>query len=123
MGTGRLFASLAACVALTATIGAPASEAWAQGDQTNFYAVPDPLPKAKPGSLIRAVRIDAPDGANAWRVLYHSTAVDGHDVAVSGVVVAPTEKAPKSGRPVVSWAHGTTGDAAICAPSNKPAVA
>jgi alpha-beta hydrolase superfamily lysophospholipase len=123
MARSRFLASLATCVALIAAIAAPASEASAQGDQTNFYAVPDPLPKAKPGSLIRAVRIDAPDGANAWRVLYHSTAVDGRDIAVSGVVVAPTGKKPLAGRPVVSWAHGTTGDADICAPSKNPDVA
>jgi len=119
---GRFLASFA-CIALIAAIAGPASQAAAQGDQTNFYAVPDPLPQAKPGSLIRSVRINAPDGANAWRVLYHSTAVDGRDIAVSGVVVAPTGKPPRAGRPVVSWAHGTTGVADVCAPSKNPAIA
>jgi alpha-beta hydrolase superfamily lysophospholipase len=101
--------------------GAPA--AGAPASQIDFYAVPDPLPKATPGSLIRAVRIAAPEGARAWRILYHSTAVDGHDVAVSGVVVAPAGAPPKRGRPIVSWAHGTTGLADVCAPSMRPTAA
>lgn len=88
-------------------------------DATDFYAVPDPLPAAKPGSLIRAARVEAPDGAKAWRVLYHSRAVDGRDIAVSGIVVAPDGRPPKGGRPVVSWAHGTTGIADACAPSKR----
>jgi pimeloyl-ACP methyl ester carboxylesterase len=50
-------------------------------------------------------------------VLYHSRAVDGRDIAVSGVVVVPTGAAPKGGRPVVTWAHGTTGLGDQCAPS------
>ena len=35
--------------------------------------------------------------------------------AVSGVVVVPTGATPKGGRPVVTWAHGTTGVADQCA--------
>ncbi|HEX9505729.1 MAG TPA: lipase family protein [Acidimicrobiia bacterium] len=56
-------------------------------------------------------------GARAWKVLYHSRAVDGRDIAVSGVVVAPTGTPPAGGRPVISWAHGTHGIADQCAPS------
>ncbi len=43
-------------------------------------------------------------------------AVDGRDIAVSGVVVVPTSATPKAGRPVVTWAHGTTGMGDQCAP-------
>lgn len=82
-----------------------------------FYVPPDPLPKAKPGTLIRAQPVTAPDGANGWRVLYHSRSVAGRDIAVSGVVYAPQGRAPKGGRPVVSWAHGGAGIADACAPS------
>ena len=46
--------------------------------------------KAKPGTIIRSTPIaDVPAGARAWKILYHSRAVDGKDIAVSGVVVAP----------------------------------
>jgi len=114
--------ALASVLALSGSaLAVPAGSG--SGNTTDFYAVPDPLPAAKPGSLIRAARIAAPDGAKAWRVLYHSRAVDGRDIAVSGIVVAPTGKAPKSGRPVVSWAHGTTGIADVCAPSKNPTIA
>jgi hypothetical protein len=38
-------------------------------------------------------------------------------VAVSGSVAVPTGKPPKGGWPVITWAHGTTGVADVCAPS------
>lgn len=38
---------------------------------------------------------------------------------MSGIVVAPKGAAPKGGRPVVAWAHGTTGLADACAPSKQ----
>jgi alpha-beta hydrolase superfamily lysophospholipase len=122
----RRFAAVVLALGLAPALilGALAMPAAAgSADTTDFYAVPDPLPAAKPGSLIRAARIEAPAGARAWRVLYHSTAVDGRDIAVSGIVVAPTGRAPKGGRTVVSWAHGTTGVADVCAPSKNPAAA
>lgn len=91
--------------------------------RSDFYSVPDPLPSAPPGTIIRSEHIAAPAGATAWRVLYHSQSVDGRDIAVSGIVVAPDGKAPKRGRPVVAWAHGTTGLADSCAPSKAGDVA
>jgi acetyl esterase/lipase len=59
----------------------------------------------------------APTGSKAWKILYVSTGVDGRSVEVSGVVVAPDLPNPLAGRPVVAWAHGTTGVADDCAPS------
>jgi alpha-beta hydrolase superfamily lysophospholipase len=86
-----------------------------------FYAVPDPLPPAPPGALVRATPIAGlpvlPD-SRAWAVLYHSRDFDGHDLAVSGIVVAPPGPAPPGGRPVVAWGHGSVGLADRCAPSH-----
>lgn len=82
-----------------------------------FYDPPRPLPAGEPGDLIWAQPVDAPAGARAWRVLYLSEAVDGAPIAVSGVVAAPDAPAPAEGRPVMTWAHGTTGTADGCAPS------
>jgi dipeptidyl aminopeptidase/acylaminoacyl peptidase len=76
-----------------------------------------------PGTLIRKTPIAAPAGAEAWRVTYRSEAVDGRAVTVSGVVVAPDGPAPKGGRVVVTWAHGTTGIADRCAPSRAAGAA
>jgi hypothetical protein len=84
-----------------------------------FYVPPDPLPPGEPGTLIWAAPFKAVPGAQAWKVLYHSRALDGSDIAVSGVVVAPTDAAPAGGRPVISWAHGTHGIADQCAPSRR----
>jgi hypothetical protein len=88
-----------------------------------FYVPPHPLKHAKPGTIIRSTPITAPAGAHAWKILYHSRAVDGHDIAVSGVVVAPTGPAPRGGRTVVTWAHGGGGLADSCAPSKQPDIA
>jgi len=50
-------------------------------------------------------------------VLYHSQTLAGQDTAVSGTVSIPRGQPPPGGWPVLSWAHGTTGVADICAPS------
>src|SRR3954468_25091724 len=50
-------------------------------------------------------------------VKYRSVGVDGKPIAVSGVVSVPKGKAPKKGWPVISYDHGTTGIADVCAPS------
>ena len=72
----------------------------------------------KPGDLIRSESIASPlPGAAAWKILYASTGLDGGTIDVSGVVIAPTRPAPVQGRPVVAWAHPTTGVARNCAPS------
>lgn len=97
--------------ATTTTTGVPTGDA--------FYRPPVPLPRGKPGTVIRAEPIPAPPGASAWRVLAHSRDPQGRNVAVSGFVVAPAGPAPSPRRPVVAWAHGTTGLADGCAPSRS----
>ena len=85
----------------------------------DVYAVPDPLPPAPPGTPIWAERVAAPEGAVAWRVLYHSRSIHDEDIAVSGLVVAPDRQPPPGGFPVIAYAHGTTGLADSCAPSRR----
>jgi pimeloyl-ACP methyl ester carboxylesterase len=91
--------------------------------RADFYDPPSPLVKRPAGTIIRSEPIDAPAGAKAWKILYHSRSVDGRDIAVSGVVVAPDGVAPKGGRTVVTWAHGTSGLADQCAPSKAATAA
>ncbi|GGE90684.1 alpha/beta fold hydrolase [Mycetocola zhadangensis] len=82
-----------------------------------FYTVPNSLPAGSPGEIVRSERVvGAPPGAEAWRVLYHSSDEQGADTIVSGTVVAPTANTTGE-RTVVSWAHPTTGTAPRCAPS------
>lgn len=83
-----------------------------------FYATPSPIPSSPPGTIVRSETMAAPfDGSQAWRVMYTSTSFDGSAIVVTGTVVAPTGPAPAGGRPVVSWAHPTTGIVDACAPS------
>jgi hypothetical protein len=87
---------------------------------TSFYDPPVPLPAAAAGTLIRSQRFEGyqlPAGASAVRILYHSRALSGADVAASGVVLIPAGTAPAGGWPVIAWAHGTSGVARRCAPS------
>lgn len=88
-----------------------------------FYRGPDPRPRQAPGTLVWSSAIDAPPGARAWKVLYHSESLRGKDIVVSGVVVVPDGSKPAAGRPVVTYAHGTTGTADRCAPSKLPTAA
>jgi pimeloyl-ACP methyl ester carboxylesterase len=82
-----------------------------------FYSVPG-RPTGAPGDVIRHEPIPgAPAGAQAYKVLYISTGLDGQPIAVSGIVIIPTVPAPRGGWDVVAWAHPTTGVAVQCAPS------
>ena len=87
--------------------------------QTKFYSVTDiDLSSYANGALIRSEPIDgAPDGATAYRVLYKSEGLQGEPIAISGVVIVPAGPAPANGRPIVAWAHPTTGVVPKCAPS------
>jgi acetyl esterase/lipase len=83
-----------------------------------FYATPSSFPTDKPGTIVRAEPMTAPQpNSQAWLVMYTSTSETGQPIVVTGMVIAPTGPAPKGGRPVVSWAHPTTGIVDACAPS------
>jgi predicted esterase len=90
-----------------------------------FYTPPSPLPPAAHGDVIWARPITTaaalPSAAANTLVLYHTVGADGRDRAVSGTVAMPKGTPPAGGWPVISWAHGTTGDAPQCAPSLVPA--
>jgi pimeloyl-ACP methyl ester carboxylesterase len=86
--------------------------------QTPFYDAPTQEIAGPPGTLIRSEPMGfAPAGAQAYRVLYRSTGMHGEPIAVSGVIIVPPGPAPASGRPIVAWAHPTTGVVPHCAPS------
>ena len=86
--------------------------------QTPFYHATAQELAGPPGSLIRSEpMMFAPAGAQAYRVLYRSVGMRGEPIAVSGVIVVPPGPAPAGGRPIVAWAHPTTGVVPHCAPS------
>lgn len=118
---GCAFVALAACSALPGGAEhAPVAEAPAG---LAFYTPPEPLPAGRHGDLIwsRPLTGDAalPSAGHNWLVLYESTDVAGQPIAVSGTVAVPAGTPPKGGWPVISWAHGTTGIADVCAPSRN----
>ena len=89
-----------------------------------FYKDPTPIPTGKPGLILRtqpqavAATTGAPAGTTLQKILYLSTDQrTGKRVPVSGQIWTPPGPAPRGGRPVLAWAHGTSGIASQCAPS------
>jgi len=108
-------------VAVVLLLGGTAAASSASADaRTPVVPATRAAAPAAPGTVISAEPMAAPAGSEAWRIVYHSRNLTGDDIAVSGFVVAPSGPAPKRGRPVVAWAHGTTGLADACAPSRAP---
>jgi pimeloyl-ACP methyl ester carboxylesterase len=86
--------------------------------QGAFYKASEQELVGAPGTIIRQEpMMFAPAGAAAYRVLYRSTGLHDEPIAVSGIVVVPPGPAPEGGRPIVAWAHPTTGIVPRCAPS------
>jgi acetyl esterase/lipase len=86
--------------------------------QTSFYDGPRSQLAGQPGTVVRQERIDgAPLGAAAYRTLYRSTGLKGEPIFVSGVIIVPQGDPPAGGRPIVAWAHPTSGVTPRCAPS------
>lgn len=86
--------------------------------QTAFYDAPESLLAGDPGTVVRQEPMDgAPLGASTYRVLYRSTGLNGRPIFVSGVVIVPQGAPPPGGRPIVAWAHPTSGIVPHCAPS------
>lgn len=89
----------------------------------DFYAGPSTLAAGNHGDLIWArpltTQAALPSAAQNWLTLYRSTDVAGKPVVVSGTVAIPSGTAPAGGWPVISWTHGTTGIADLCAPSRN----
>ena len=99
---------------------AAAAEWSAPTVEGSTYVVPDDLSDARPGDVLAAQELPPTDqlsGAIRHRVLYVSENRDGRKVAVSGMVLVPEGTPPEGGWPVISWGHGTTGVADVCAPS------
>jgi pimeloyl-ACP methyl ester carboxylesterase len=85
-----------------------------------FYNPPATLPAGGHGKLIwyRPYHgVAALRGASTYLVLYEQVAINGGLTAVSGLVSIPKGTAPAGGWPVITFAHGTTGIARACAPS------
>jgi pimeloyl-ACP methyl ester carboxylesterase len=102
------------------------SAAHANPPVSPFYAsVMKMTPEGKLGQVIKQEKIaTSVKGAQAWKIAYISSDIAGRKTISTGLVVAPVGPAPAGGRPVMTWAHGTTGAAQNCGPSQvlDPAV-
>ncbi|MEN3538045.1 alpha/beta hydrolase [Microbispora sp. ZYX-F-249] len=109
--------SLAALTAVA--IAAPAAAAPVQAADAG--AVAGTVPPGLRGTPLSARPLTGaaalPSAARDWYVTYVSEGASGERVTVSGVVSVPATPPPPGGWPVISWAHGTTGTADVCAPS------
>jgi len=82
---------------------------------------PGELRQTKPGTIFRiwplegGVRL----GYKGYRILYRSVGLKDEPIAVSGAILFPAD-AGASSRPVVAWAHPTTGVVTRCAPTLMP---
>jgi pimeloyl-ACP methyl ester carboxylesterase len=109
----RRYSALLALLAILLVAAAPAGAKVTPGPAGDaFYTPPSPLPGKAHGDLIWARKLS---GQPALK--YRSVGTDGKPIAVSGTVSLPKGKAPKKGWPVISYDHGTTGIADVCAPS------
>ena len=86
--------------------------------QSEFYRAPEGQIAGSPGTLIREEpMMSAPAGSTSHRLLYRSRGMHDEPIAVSGVVFVPNGPVPPNGRPIVAWAHPTSGVVPHCAPS------
>ena len=91
------------------------------GAPPRFYSAAVADLRAPHGNLIRYEPLPrSPSGARAYRIIYQSEDAEGRPIPVSGMVIVPNAPAPPGGRPVIAWAHPTTGVQPRCAPSLSP---
>ena len=83
-----------------------------------YLSLPEPDQNAAPGTLLRAEPISSSvPGVKAWKIAYVTTDVRERRFVATGVAVVPDSPPPVGGRPMLAWAHGTTGTAQSCGPS------
>ena len=128
LGMAALAVALFALATITTSAdakGAKKTTKVAKGPKgLKFYKPPKDIP-AQHGTLIWARKasglVPLQNARYTKLVLYSSRTTQGKPDAISGSVAVPKGKPPKGGWPVITWAHGTTGAADICAPSRDTA--
>ena len=106
-------------LALSATLCILSSVVYADPPMPPFYAaVMKMAPEGKLGQIIKKEKIETSvKGAQAWKIAYISSDVAERKTIATGVIISPIGQAPKAGRPILAWVHGTTGSAQNCGPS------
>lgn len=107
-----------AALALAVTLGLLGLGACGGDGPADPTGTPEPIPTGSPGRLLgtTALTRDLPTGVRGWRITYATTRDEGVPATSTALVLAADEL-PSGARPVVAWAHPTTGVARGCAPS------
>ena len=102
-----------------ASMGVMSPVTFADPPMPPFYtSVMKMAPEGKLGQVIKKEKIETSiKGAQAWKIAYISSDVAGRKTISTGTMLAPVGPAPKEGRPILAWVHGTTGSAQNCGPS------
>ena len=112
------------CLTLAAALSLAGNVASGVPSVTAFYQEAARIkPEGKLGQVVKQEPIATPiPGAVAWKIAYISSDVNNQRTIATGLVVAPA--AAGTNRPVLAWAHGTTGTAQNNGPSQEvnPAV-
>lgn len=117
-----LLIAVAAVVAAVALTVGPrlVGDMLEQRSLAEFARQPADAKDGDPGTIVRSERLEGrPAGADAWRIMYRTTDLNGDAVVATAIVVAPQDLAPEGGRTVLAWGHPTTGTAEECAPSRS----
>ena len=85
-------------------------------DGEDFWTPPDPLP-GQPGDVIWARHHGNIENGSVYLLLYRSESVCGQPRAVTAWVAIPDGEPPAKGRPILTYGHGTKGNADQCAPT------
>jgi hypothetical protein len=110
-------AALKKCLIITMTawfaIGSCSGLVQAEPRTPAFYETASKIqPQGELGRIVSQEQVQTSvAGAQAWRIAYVSSDMQGRPV------VAPAGQPPTIGRPIMAWAHGTTGTAQNCGPS------
>ena len=78
------------------------------------------IPDGKLGDIVKQEKVPTPIAGAQACIAYIASDIADRKTVVTALVIAPTGKAPLEGRPIVAWAHGTTGAAQNCGPSQVP---
>ena len=108
--SGLIFSACLCAVSTTVLADPPVAQFYAEAQKI--------APTGKLGEVVKKEKIKTSvKGAQAWKIAYISSDYLGNKTIATGLVVAPVGPAPKEGRPIMGWAHGTTGTAQNCGPS------
>jgi len=119
MRSALIIAGLVAVGLGAVGLGAAAPAVKADVALPPFYeAVMKLSPDGRLGQVVKREKVKTSiAGAQAWRIAYISSDAQERKTLSTALVVAPVGPAPKEGRAMIAWAHGTTGTAQSCGPS------